>query len=77
MPSPRDLYAAPASEVDYDLVRAFVLSAEAASQFSESLTFEAKKKRHKSVSRATIYKYVPEVTTGRRAAVLPLGPGAI
>ena len=26
------------------------------------------------VSRATIYKYVPEVTTGRAAAALPPGP---
>jgi len=45
MPSPGDLYTAPASEVDYDLVRTFVLNAEAASLFSESPTFEAKEKR--------------------------------
>ena len=48
MPSPGDLYTAPASKVDYELVRAFVLSAEEASLFSESLTFEAKEKRDKS-----------------------------
>ena len=48
MPSPGDLYTAPASEVDYELVRAFVLSAEEANLFSESLTFEAKEKRDKS-----------------------------
>jgi len=44
MPSPGDLYAAPASEVDYELVKAFVLSAEGASLFSESLTLEVKEK---------------------------------
>ena len=37
----------PASEVDYELVRAFVLSAEEADLFSESLTIEAKEKRDK------------------------------
>jgi hypothetical protein len=26
------------------------------------------------VSRATIYKYVPEVTAGRQAVALPAGP---
>lgn len=45
MPSPRDLYGAPASGVDYELVRAFVLSAEETGLFSESMTFEAKEKR--------------------------------
>ena len=47
MSSPRDLYIAPASKVDYELVRAFVLNAEEASLFSESPTFEAKEKRDK------------------------------
>jgi hypothetical protein len=47
MPSPGDLYTAPASKVDYELVRAFVLNAEEASLFSESATFEAKEKRDK------------------------------
>jgi hypothetical protein len=45
MSSPGDLYTAPASEVDYERVRTFVLSAEEANLFSESLTFEAKEKR--------------------------------
>lgn len=48
MPTPEDLYTAPAIEVDYELVKAFVLNAEAANLFSESLTFEAKQKRDKS-----------------------------
>jgi len=39
------LYSVPAAEVDYDLVRQFVLAAEAADLFTESLTFEAKEKR--------------------------------
>src|SRR5450755_2589028 len=47
MSSPGDLYAAPASAIDYEIVRAFVLSAEAASLFSESLTLEAKEKLNK------------------------------
>jgi len=47
MPSPGDLYTAPASKVDYELVRAFVLNAEQASLFSESPTFEVKEKRDK------------------------------
>jgi hypothetical protein len=47
MPSSGDLYTVPASEVDYELVRDFVLSAEKASLFTESLTFEAKEKRDK------------------------------
>jgi hypothetical protein len=47
MSSPGDLYTAPASKVDYELVRAFVLNAEDASLFSESPTFEAKEKRDK------------------------------
>ena len=45
MPSSGDLYTAPVSAVDYELVRAFVLSAEEADLFSESLTFEAKEMR--------------------------------
>jgi hypothetical protein len=45
MSSSGDLYRAPASEVDYELVKAFVLSAEEADLFSESLAFEAKEKR--------------------------------
>jgi hypothetical protein len=48
MPSPGDLYSAPTSEVDYELVKAFVLSAEEADLFSESLTFEAKEKRDRN-----------------------------
>src|SRR5580700_6248674 len=48
MPTPEDLYTAPAIEVDYELVKAFVLNAETANLFSESLTFEAKQKRDKS-----------------------------
>jgi len=47
MPSPGDLYTAPASEIDYGLVRDFVLNAEAANLFTESLTLEAKEKRDK------------------------------
>lgn len=47
MPSLGDLYTAPPSEIDYELVRAFVLSAEQANLFSESLTFEVKEKRDK------------------------------
>jgi hypothetical protein len=39
------LYSAPQAEVDYNLVRQFVLDAEAADLFTESLTFEAKEKR--------------------------------
>src|ERR1700733_1505389 len=39
------LYSVAAAEVSYDLVRQFVLDAEAANLFSESLTFEAKEKR--------------------------------
>ncbi|HUY48302.1 MAG TPA: hypothetical protein VMV92_21655 [Streptosporangiaceae bacterium] len=42
MPSLGNLYTAPPSEPDYELVRAFVLSAEQANLFSESLTFEVK-----------------------------------
>jgi hypothetical protein len=45
MPSPEDLYSAPADAVDYELVKVFMLSAEEADLFSESLTFEAKEKR--------------------------------
>jgi hypothetical protein len=44
--SPRDLYTVPAGDVDYALVREFVLSAEAGNLFTESLTFEAKEKRN-------------------------------
>jgi Putative DNA-binding domain len=47
MPSPGDLYTAAASEIDYGLVRDFVLNAEAANLFTESLTLEAKEKRDK------------------------------
>jgi hypothetical protein len=39
------LYSVPPAEVDYDLVRQFVLDAEAADLFTESLTFEAKERR--------------------------------
>ena len=45
MPSDR-LYSVPKAEVDYALVRQFVLDAEAADGFTESLTFEAKEKRN-------------------------------
>lgn len=45
MPSDR-LYSVPTAEVDYALVRQFVLDAEAADGFTESLTFEAKEKRN-------------------------------
>ncbi len=48
MPSSGDLYTAPAPEVTYELVRAFVLDAEAADLFSESLTFEVKEKRDRN-----------------------------
>lgn len=44
MPSDR-LYSVPPAEVDYGLVRQFVLDAEAADLFTESLTFEAKERR--------------------------------
>jgi len=44
---PGDLYTAPASAIDYELVRTFVLSAEDANLFSESLTLEAKEKLNK------------------------------
>jgi hypothetical protein len=47
MPPLRDLYTAPAGEIDYELVRDFVVSAEEASLFSESLTFEVKEKLSK------------------------------
>lgn len=39
------LYSVPAAEVTYELVRQFVLDAEAANLFTESLTFEAKERR--------------------------------
>lgn len=39
------LYSVPAAEVNYELVRQFVLDAEVANLFTESLTFEAKEKR--------------------------------
>jgi hypothetical protein len=45
VPSDR-LYSVPKAEVDYALVRQFVLDAEAADGFTESLTFEAKEKRN-------------------------------
>jgi len=44
VPSDR-LYSVPPDQVDYDLVRQFVLDAEAADLFTESLTFEAKETR--------------------------------
>jgi hypothetical protein len=44
MSSPGDLYTAPASAIDYELVRTFVFSAEDANLFCESLTLEAKEK---------------------------------
>jgi Schlafen, AlbA_2 len=44
VPSDR-LYSVPQDEVDYDLVRRFVLDAEVADLFTESLNFEAKEKR--------------------------------
>jgi hypothetical protein len=43
-PSER-LYRTPQTDVDYSLVRQFVLDAESADLFTESLTFEAKEKR--------------------------------
>jgi hypothetical protein len=43
-----DLYTMPACEVGYEHVKAFVLSAEEADLFSESLTFEAKEKRDRN-----------------------------
>lgn len=46
MPTSVDLYTAPVSQVTYELVRQFVLDAEAGSLFSESLTFEAKGSRN-------------------------------
>ncbi len=39
------LYSIPAAQVTYELVRQFVLDAEAANLFTESLTFEAKERR--------------------------------
>lgn len=48
MSSQEDLYTALAGKIDYELVRAFVVGAEEASLFSESLTLEAKEKLHKS-----------------------------
>ena len=44
MSSPGDLYTAPASAIDYELVSALVFSAEDANLFSESLTLETKEK---------------------------------
>jgi Putative DNA-binding domain len=46
MPSSDDIYTAPVADVTYDLVRQFVLYAEEANLFSESLTFEAKERRN-------------------------------
>jgi Putative DNA-binding domain len=43
-----DLYSAPESEFTYELVRDFVLEAERADLFSESLTFEAKERRERN-----------------------------
>jgi hypothetical protein len=39
------LYSGPLTDVDFDLVRQFVLDAEAANLFTESLTFEAKERK--------------------------------
>jgi hypothetical protein len=47
MPSSGDIYTAPIGEVNYELVRDFVVSAEDASLFSESLTLEVKEKLSK------------------------------
>jgi hypothetical protein len=41
-----DIYTAPAADVSYDLVRQFVLDAEQANLFAESVTFEAKESRN-------------------------------
>lgn len=48
MPSSGDIYTAPASEVTYELVRKFVVDAEEADLFSESLTFEVKERRDRN-----------------------------
>ncbi len=40
------LHSGPAGGVGFDLVRQFVIDAEAANMFTESLTFEAKERRH-------------------------------
>jgi hypothetical protein len=40
------LHNGPAADVSFDLVRQFVVDAEAANMFTESLTFEAKERRH-------------------------------
>jgi hypothetical protein len=40
------LHNGPAADIDFDLVRQFVVDAEAANMFTESLTFEAKERRH-------------------------------
>lgn len=40
------LYSVPADQVTYELVRQFVLDAEAANLFTESVTFEAKERRY-------------------------------
>lgn len=46
MPSSSDIYTAPEADVTYDLLRQFVLDAEEANLFAESLTFEAKRSRN-------------------------------
>jgi predicted HTH transcriptional regulator len=44
--SPSELiHSGPAANIDFDLVREFVLDAEATNMFTESLTFEAKERR--------------------------------
>jgi predicted HTH transcriptional regulator len=47
MSSSGDLYTVPPGEVDYELVKAFVRSAEGTNLFAESLTFEVKEKLNK------------------------------
>jgi hypothetical protein len=42
------LHNRPAAGVDFDLVRQFVIDADAANLFTESLTFEAKERRHEN-----------------------------
>lgn len=42
------LYNGPSDGIDFDLVRQFVLDAEEANLFSESLTFEAKERRDRN-----------------------------
>jgi predicted HTH transcriptional regulator len=46
MSSYEALYRGPIDRIDFDLVRQFVLNAEEADLFTESVTFEAKERRH-------------------------------